>query len=102
MHSMSLIDIDTPLGASYIYINGQIKLEQKSPISSSTIAKTLYYQDVFLNATSPLDFMSTYKEYTSRNITTPLEFEKIVMPYRSNRETLIELDIKIPEFQDIE
>jgi hypothetical protein len=98
---MSHIDIDTPLGASYIYINGQIQLEQKSAITTSLIAKTLYYQDIFVNATTPLDYINAYKTYTSRNLTTPLEYEKIIMPYRSNRETVIELDINIPCYQDI-
>jgi hypothetical protein len=98
---MSLIDIDTPMGASYVYIHGYMDLDQKSPISSTTIAKTLHYQDIFVNATSPLDYRSIYKSYTSRNITTPLEYESIVQPYRSNRETLIELDIYIPTTQEI-
>jgi hypothetical protein len=98
---MSLLDIETPLGASYIYIKGQVNLEQKSPISSSTIATTLYYQDIFVNATASIDFINTYKTYSARNITTPIEYEKIVMPYRSNKETVIELDIDIPSYQDI-
>jgi hypothetical protein len=101
MFTMSQLDIDTPLGASYIYINGQINLDLKNTISSSTIAKTLYYRDIFVNATTPVDYMSIYNDYASRNITTPMEYEKVVMPYRTNRETVIELDINIPSFQDV-
>ena len=44
---MCLIDIDTPNGASYINTNGNLELRQKSPISSGTIARTLYYSDIF-------------------------------------------------------
>jgi hypothetical protein len=101
MQSMCLIDIDTPIGASYIYTNGYLNLVQKSPISSGTIARTLYYTDIFQNATSPFDFVSMYKDFTSRNLTTPYVYEKLVMPYRSNRETEIEVEIAIPSYQQV-
>ena len=101
MQTMCLIDIDTPVGASYIFTNGHLSLNQKSPISSGTIAKTLYYTDIFQNATSPYDFVSMYKEFASRNLTTSYTYDKIVMPYRSNRETEIELEISIPSYQEI-
>jgi hypothetical protein len=101
MNSISLIDIDTPVGASYVYINGQIKLNQRSPLSSGTIAKTIYYTDLFVNSTAPVDFMSIYKDYMSRNLTTPIVFDKLVMPYKSNTETVIEVDITVPYYQDV-
>lgn len=101
MQSMSLIDIDTPVGASYIYTNGYINLNQKSPISSGTIAKTLYYTDIFQNATAPYDFVSLYTDFISRNLTTPYVYDKLVMPYRSNRETELEFDINIPSYQEV-
>lgn len=101
MQSMCLIDIDTPSGASYIYTNGNLNLAQKSPISSGTIAKTLYYTDIFQNATNPYDFASIYKEFNSRNLTTTYSYDKLVMPYRSNSETQLEVDINIPSYQQI-
>jgi hypothetical protein len=101
MNSMSLIDIDTAVGASYVYINGQLKFNQKSPITPGAITSILYYKDIFVNSTSPVDFITIYKDYISRNITTPLVYDKLVMPYRSNVETVIEVDINIPSYQDI-
>ena len=101
MHTMSIIDIDTPNGASYISTNGYINLNQKSPISSNTIAKTLYYTDIFVNMTSPLDYTYLYKEFMSRNLTTPYVYDKIVMPYRSNKETVIEIEMTVPSYQNV-
>lgn len=96
MHTMSLIDIDTITGASYVYINGQINLNQKSPISSGTLSNTKLYKDLFNNITSPLDYSAIYDEYTYRNLTTPIKYDKLIMPYNTNRDTTIELDITIP------
>jgi hypothetical protein len=101
MNSMSLIDIDTPIGASYVYVSGQLKFNQKTPISSGSIARAMYFQDIFVNATAPIDFMTVYKDYMSRNITTPIQYEKLVMPYRSHVETVIEVDIAVPAYQEI-
>jgi hypothetical protein len=101
MQTMCLIDIDTPNGASYIYTNGVLNMKQKSPISSGTIAKTLYWSDIFQNATSPYDFVGLYKEFADRNLTTSYDYDKIVMPFRSNRETLLEFDITIPSYQPV-
>lgn len=98
---MCLIDIDTAMGASYVYTNGHIDLAQKSPISSGTIARTIYDTDIFQNPTSPFDFVGLYKEFSSRNLTTNYVYEKIIMPYRSNRETEIEVEITIPSYQEI-
>ena len=101
MQTMCLIDIDTPVGASYVYTNGYLNLNQKSPITSGTIAKTIYYTDIFKNATSPYDFVTMYKEFAERNLTTNYVYDKIVMPYRSNTETEIEVEITIPSYQEI-
>jgi hypothetical protein len=101
MHSMSLIDIDTLVGASYIYVNGEINLNQKSPISSGTIANSKYYTDIFNNITSPIDYTTIYDEYSNRNLTTPIRYDKLVMPYSTDRETTIELDLTIPSYQSI-
>lgn len=98
---MCFIDIDTPLGASYVYTNGQLNLLQKSPISSGTISRSAYNSDVFQNATSPFDYVGLYKEFSSRNLTTSYSYDKLVMPYRSNRETELEIEIMIPSYQEV-
>jgi len=101
MQTLTTIDIDTPYGASYIYTNGMLELKQKSPISSGTIAKTLYYTDIFQNSTSPFDFMGLYKDFNQRNLTTVYQLDKLVMPYRSNRETELDIEIVIPSYQQV-
>lgn len=101
MQTMCILDIDTPNGASYIYTNGILELKQKSPISSGTIAKTLYYTDIFKNSTSPFDFIGIYKDFTQRNLTTVYNPDKLVMPYRSNRETELDIEITIPSYQEV-
>lgn len=101
MQSMSLIDIDTPIGASYIYTNGMLNLQQKSPISSGSISRSMYYTDIFQNATSPFDFLAMYTNFASRNFTTTYNYDKFVMPYRSSKELQIEMDINIPSYQEV-
>ncbi len=101
MQTMCTIDIDTPNGASYVYMNGMLELKQKSPISSGTIAKTFYYTDIFKNSTSPFDYIGLYKEFNQRNLTTTYNFDKLVMPYRSNRETELDIEINIPSYQEV-
>lgn len=101
MQSICVIDIDTSYGASYIYTNGILTLSQKSPISSGTITKMIYYDDIFQNTTSPYDYTSLYKEFSSRNLTTPYEYDKLVMPFRKQAETEIEVDITIPSYQEV-
>jgi len=101
MQTMCTIDIDTPYGASYIYTNGKLELKQESPISSGTIAKTLYYTDIFKNSTSPFDFIGIYKDFNQRNLTTAYNYDKLVMPFRSNRETELEIEITIPSYQEV-
>ena len=101
MQSMSLVDIDTPYGASYIYINGQIELIQKSLISSGTMSRLTYNNNIITNITSPIDYNYLNKEYNERNLTTPLKYDKLIMPFTSNSNTEIEIDITIPFFQTI-
>ena len=98
---MCLIDIDTPNGASYINTNGNLEMRQKSPISSNTIAKTLYYTDIFKNSTAPFDYVGIYKNFNQRNLTTVYNYDKLVMPYRSSRETELDIDLEIPSYQEV-
>jgi hypothetical protein len=97
MNSISLID--TWWG--FLYINGQIKLNQMSYLSSGAISKTIYYSDLFANSTERVDFMSIYKDYISRNLTTPIVFDKLVIPYKSNTDAVIKVDITVPYYQDV-
>ena len=101
MQTVCLIDIDAPMGASYIYTNGVLTLAQKSPISSGNIASKLYNTDIFQNSTSPFDYVGLYKEFSRRNLTSPYVYDKLVMPYKSNRVTEIEVEITIPSYQEI-
>jgi hypothetical protein len=101
MNTMTLIDIDTPSGGSYVELNGDFGFNQRSPISPGAITSKLYYKDMFVNATSPIDFMTLYKEYVSRNITTPLKIKsRNVMPLMSTTETVLDITLEIP-YHDI-
>ena len=48
MNTAAFIDIDTPLGASYIKVTGNLNLKQKSPIDRTTFYNEKYYEN-FLN-----------------------------------------------------
>ena len=101
MNSMSLIDIDTPVGASNVELNGYLQLKQKSPISTGAITSVTYYTDLFKNVDSPVDHIAIFKEYASRNLTTPFVYEKTVKHLGSSIDTVIELNIEIPTYQEI-
>jgi hypothetical protein len=101
MRSICYIDIDTPYGASYINTNGELELRQKSPISSGTISKAIYYDDIFSDLTSPYDYMGIYNDFQSKNITTHYNYEKLIMPFLYNKETELDLEINIPTYQKV-
>ena len=52
MNTAAFIDINTPLGASYIKVNGNLNLKQKSPIDRTTFYNEHYYENILYTSTS--------------------------------------------------
>ena len=62
-----LIDIDTPIGASYVKINGYLNLKQKAPISTMTFVS---------RNNIPNPDILRYQE-------NPFSFDEIIVPFKS-------------------
>ena len=70
MDTAAFIDINTPLGASYIKVNGNLNLKQKSPIDRTTFYNEFYYENVLDsdNYKEKINFYDIQNEYYSRKI----------------------------------
>ena len=69
MDTAAFIDINTPLGASYIKVNGNLNLKQKSPIDRTTFYNEFYYENILdkQNYQEKINFYDLQNEYYSRN-----------------------------------
>ena len=110
MNTMTYIDIDCPYySCSKIIANGDLILNQKSPISVSSIPLGIYYQkkgDLLKveRGESKYDIFYYYNKYNSRNFTTKFK-PKDIFYYKGNNDIeenfSIELEINIPKLQEI-
>ena len=100
-----LIDIDTPLGASYIKINGYLNLKQKAPISSLTFVQTnnLPDRNLFNNNDIAYSFEDIINKFTDKslNFSTVFEYDKFVIPRRTINTCVIDIIVNVPSFQKI-
>ena len=109
------VDINTPLGASYVKINGDLVLKQKFPLSSSTFSVGNYKENILNVSETYADNTTTYlkndvtdfnieskKEYFyNRDVYTVFDYSKVVIPYKNRDVVQIELTVNIPSFQAI-
>ena len=103
MNAAAFIDIDTPLGASYIKVTGNLNLKQKSPIDRTTFYNELYYEN-FLNDKyygEKINFYEVKKEYYSRNFSTFYDYETFIEPMKHPKVVKLDIDINVPSFQKI-
>ena len=69
MNTVALVDIDTPLGASYIQVDGNLNLKQKSPIDRTTFYDENIYRNIFETQNEIIEFSEiskTYYKYRNR------------------------------------
>ena len=111
MNTVAMADIDTPLGASYIKVDGDLKLRQKSAIDRTTFYNEFYYENIF-NKKDPNNdqnilpkeiytFNEIANEYYSRNFSTYYDYDAYIIPMKNPRAVRIEVNINIPSFQKI-
>ena len=103
MNTSAFIDIDTPLGASYIKVTGNLNLKQKSPIDRTTFYNELYYEN-FLNDKyygEKINFYEVKKEYYSRNFSTFYDYDTFIEPMKHPKVVKLDIDINVPNFQKI-
>ena len=103
MNAAAFIDIDTPLGASYIKVTGNLNLKQKSPIDRTTFYNEKYYEN-FLNDEyygEKINFYEVKKEYYSRNFSTFYDYDTFIEPMKHPKVVKLDIDINVPSFQKI-
>jgi len=102
MNTVAMVDIDTPLGASYIKVDGNLNLMQKSTMDRTTFYNEYYYRNVFNNTNGEyLSFDQIANEYYSRNFTTHYDYDTYIIPMKNPNVVKIEVNINIPSFQKI-
>ena len=104
MNTIAVVDVDTPLGVSYMKIDGDLNLIQKSAIDRTTFYNEYYYEDIFNKVSHSLETFS-YKEicesYYSRNFSTFFDYETFIEPMRNPTIAKLEVNINVPSFQKI-
>ena len=103
MDTAAFIDINTPLGASYIKVNGNLNLKQKSPIDRTTFYNEFYYENILdkQNYQEKINFYDLQNEYYSRNFSTFYDYETFIEPIRNPKIVKLDIDINVPSFQKI-
>ena len=102
MNTTAFVDIDTPLGASYIKIKGDLNLKQKSPIDRTSFYNEYYYENIFENPiVEKVNYYEVQSEYYSRNFSTTYDYETYIEPMRHPNIVKLDIDINVPSFQKI-
>ena len=102
MNTVAMVDIDTPLGASYIKVDGNLNLMQKSSMDRTTFYNEYYYRNIFNNTNGEyLSFDEIANEYYSRNFSTYYDYDTYIIPMKNPKVVKIEVNINIPSFQKI-
>ena len=101
MVTPAVIDIDTPNGAGYIKINGDLNLFQKAPLTSNSYSQNDYSNVFGENYTEYKEYDEILKEFSERNISTIFEYDRFVAPLRSKDTVQIDISVNIPSFQKI-
>ena len=103
MNTVAMVDIDTPLGASYIKVDGDLKLKQKVPIDKISFYNEYEYENKFDNEKEikDYDFNDIAEEYYSRDFSTIYEYDTYIVPMQNPNVVKLEVNINIPAFQEI-
>jgi hypothetical protein len=95
------INIDTPHGAGYIRINGDLNLYQKAPLTKNTFEQYDYSNVFGSDYTEQKEYDEILKEFSERNVSTIFEYDRFVAPLRSRSTVQIDITVNIPSFQKI-
>ena len=103
MNTVALVDIDTPLGASYIKVDGDLKFKQKVPIDKTSFYNEYEYENKFdiEKEIKDYDFKDIAEEYYSRDFSTIYEYDTYIVPMQNPEIVKLEVNINIPVFQEI-
>ena len=109
MDTVAIVDLDTPIGASYIKIDGDLRLKQKSPIDRTTFYNEFYYENIFDKKDANgnnfenqiYSFDEIANEYSNRNFSTYFDYQSYIVPMKNPKYVKIEVNINVPSFQKV-
>ena len=113
MNTVAMADIDTPLGASYIKVDGDLNLQQKNAIDRTTFYNENIYRFIYRSNTNQdtqtstdnnyqiYDFNTIAQEYYSRDFSTLYDYDTYIVPMKNPRIVRLEVNINVPSFQKI-
>ena len=101
---MAYADVDTPNGASLVFLDGDLALKQRRGIKTDNVAQT-HYNSTFIHyeATSQNYLPILLERYLQRNETAVYEYgNPTILPAGSDTETTINVKVRIPPNQVIQ
>ncbi|CAG9317653.1 unnamed protein product [Blepharisma stoltei] len=103
MITMGYADIDTPIGASTIYIDGWLNLKETQNIRPSSIVLTTYNHSLIDTTSSAEMFLpSIISAYNDRNVTTSYDYGKPLVLYGGQTGSIdIKMKVRIPANQPV-
>lgn len=101
MKTVALADIETPLGASFIQVDGDLNLQQKDAIDRTTFYNEYVYRNIYDNENELKEFHEIANEYYNRDFSTLYDYDTYIMPMKNPRIVRLEVTINVPSFQKI-
>jgi Carbohydrate (N-acetylglucosamine 6-O) sulfotransferase 5. len=103
MVGLAYVDISTPCGASFVYIDGELNIKQVLPLKPTSVIRADYNSSV-LSLTSAADnFLPLLLlRYNNRNETTIYNYQSLVLPVGSNEYSTISMKVRVPPNQEYE
>lgn len=99
---LALVDLDTPNGASQVYIDGDLAFKQLKPLSPSSSIRDEYNTSVLSLSTGFENFLPKLSlRYAERNYTTQFKYLSSVYP-RGQDFATIHMKVRIPTDQRFE
>jgi len=103
LRGMAMVDVNTPMGASSIYIDGELQFVQKNGVGISTTTNTIYNETLLHFESTSANYLPLLLErFSERNETTSYVYSNpIVLPYGHNAESILHLKIRVPAHQNV-
>lgn len=100
---MAYVDIDTPIGASTIYVDGLLRLKENQSIRPSSITLTTYNNTLLDTTTTSDTFLpSVFLKYNDRNVTTNYDYGKpLILPGGQTSSVKISMKVRIPANEEV-
>ena len=103
MVGLAYASVDTPSGASNVYIDGDLTFKQVEPLKPSTIVRTEYNTSVLsLTSTAENYLPLLLLRYNDRNTTSVYDYQSLVVPSASTLSLIISMKVRIPPNQQFE